>query len=314
MARKSPTAAPFESIEAWLSAHPNEEITAKERFAAIPPEVTHKISRSLTYSGAQALSTWQTVSTQLRIFQQSFATASISTDPRQYFANIGFFTTLASLFEDRLNAMYVHRSTVLYGSAYTEKNDMHLSIPSKAAVLRDAGDISADDRTACTEFTKWRNAIAHQAHYHNDLLCSEVYGAVHALFLTMQRMRARQKTVIRNELQRFPTLQEQQEKVQELCEQLTGATTRAFLHSQLGGGTGSKAPFRHGAPIYVVRNPRTSIVKLTDDKQTSFSSALQHLAGHQWHVPVFEQQNALVYTGIHAVTLRVSHRNAELTC
>lgn len=314
MARKPRTAAPFESIETWLAAHPNEEVTARERFTAIPPEIAHKISRSITYSGAQALNTWQTVSMQMKIFQQSASPASMNTDPRQYFANIGFFTTLASLFEDRLNAMYVHRSTVLYGSAYSEKNEIHQSIPAKAAVLRDAGDISADDRAACMEFTKWRNAIAHQAHYHNDLLCSEVYDAVHTLFLTMQRMRARQKTVIRNELLRFPTVEIQQEKTQELCAQLTGSTTRAFLHSQLGGGTGSKAPFRHGAPIYVVRSPHTSVVKLTDEKQSSVSSSLQNLAGHQWHVPVFEQHNALVYTGIHAVTLRVSNRVAELSC
>jgi hypothetical protein len=314
MPRKSTEAAPFDSIEGWLEAHPSDEVSAKERFAAIPAEVAANISRSLTYTGEQALTTWQTVSLQLKLFQQSFATATMSTDPRQYFANIGFFTTLASLFEDRLNAMYVHRSSTAFGAAYSEKNEMHVSIPAKAGFLRDAGDISADDRAACVDFTRWRNAIAHQAHYHNELLCSEVYGAVHALFLAMQRMRARQKTIIKNELKRFPTVDAQQAAVQLLCESLTGSTTRAYLHSQLGGGTGSKAPFRHGAPIYVVRSPRSSIVTVIDAKQQSHTTTCFALSGVQWQVPVFEQQNALVYTGIHTVTLHVNGRSTELVC
>lgn len=314
MPRKSTAAAPFDSIEGWLEAHPSDEVSATERFAAIPAEVAANISRSLTYTGEQALTTWQTVSLQLKLFQQSFATATMSTDPRQYFANIGFFTTLASLFEDRLNAMYVHRSSTAFGAAYSEKNEMHVSIPAKAGFLRDAGDISADDRAACVEFTRWRNAIAHQAHYHNDLLCSEVYGAVHALFLAMQRMRARQKTIVKNELKLFPTVEAQQAAVQLLCESLTGSTTRAYLHSQLGGGTGSKAPFRHGAPIYVVRSPRSSIVTVIDAKQQSHTTTCFALNGVQWQVPVFEQQNALVYTGIHTVTLHVNGRSTELVC
>jgi hypothetical protein len=314
MPRTPKNAAPFAAIETWLEGYGSDEVTAKEYFGSIPPELLKKISRKLTYSGVEALTTWQNVSVQLKRYQESFAAASMRTDPREYFANIGFFTTLASLFEDRLNSLFSHRSQLTFGTAYNEITESHASLPAKAGFLREYGDISAEDRSAILEYTKWRNAIAHQAHYHNDILCAELFSAVHALFLAMQRMRNRQKTIIKNELKRFPTVEAQQAAVQLLCESLTGSTTRAYLHSQLGGGTGSKAPFRHGAPIYVVRSPRSSIVTVIDAKQQSHSTTCFAFSGAQWQVPVFEQQNALVYTGIHTVTLHVNGRSTELVC
>jgi hypothetical protein len=314
MPRTPKNAAPFAAIETWLEGYGSDEVTAKEYFGSIPPELLKKVSRKLTYSGVEALTTWQNVSVQLKRYQESFASASMRTDPREYFANIGFFTTLASLFEDRLNSLFSHRSQLTFGAAYNEITESHASLPAKAGFLREYGDISAEDRSAILEYTKWRNAIAHQAHYHNDILCAELFSAVHALFLAMQRMRNRQKTIIKNETKLFPSREAQQSRVVAFCESLHGATTRAYLHSHLGCGVGTKAPFRHGEPLFVVRTTKSSRVMLYDGRQVAHTNTFYALNGSQWQVPVFEQQTTLVYTGIHAVTLHVNGRDVELVC
>jgi hypothetical protein len=314
MPRTPKDAAPFASIESWLEGYGSDDVTAKEHFGAIPPELTKKISRKLTYSGAEALTTWQNVSVQLKLYQESFASASMRTDPRQYFANIGFFTTLASLFEDRLNSLFSHRSQLTFGTAYNEETEVHASLPVKAGFLREYGDISAEDRSAILEYSKWRNAIAHQAHYHNDILCAELFSAVHALFLAMQRMRNRQKTILKNESKLFPSREAQRTAVVAFCDSLSGPTTRAFLHSHLGGGVGAKAPFRHGEPLYVVRTAKSPRVMLCEGRHVAHINTFYALNGSQWQVPVFEQQNTVVYTGVHAVTLHVVGRDVELVC
>lgn len=313
MARKAKTAAPFSSLDAWHTAHPREAPSSKEYFAAIPVAVQQQLSTKMTHSGAEALAVWQMVSVQLQVFQQSFNAVSLQNDPKQYFANVGFFTTLASLFEDRLNALYVARSKMVFGAAYSEATDSHASVTHKAQFLRDYDDIAGHDRQAIIEYAKWRNAIAHQAHYNSGILCTEVFAAMHALFEDMQRMRNRQKTVLRNELKHFPTLEAQQDAAQALAVSLTGATNRAFLHSQLGVGAGVRVPFRHGAPVFVVKTPGTTRITLVD-RIATHAVAWQTLHGKQWQVPIFEQRAALGYSGVHAVTLHVAGGRVELAC
>jgi hypothetical protein len=51
---------------------------------------------------------------------------------------------------------------------------------------------------------------------------------------------------------------------------------------------------------------------LYEGRHVAHSNTFYALNGSQWHVPVFEQQNTVVYTGVHAVTLHVVGRDIEL--
>lgn len=313
MARRKRGALPFQSIEEWHIAHPTDEIPAKDLFAVIPPAVVEQLSAKLTHSGPEALSVWQAVSVQLQVFRTMQKTASLQQNPNQFFANVGFFTTLASLFEDRLNALYVARSKMAFGSAYSEAADVYASVVGKAVFLREYGDIAAHDREAIHQYSKWRNAVAHQAHYNSGILCAEVFTAVDALFSTMQRMRNRQKTVLRTETKLFPTLDAQQSAVEAFCATLEGTVSRSLLAGTLGGSATQRVPFRHGAPVYVVKSAGATRVAVVDKQQTH-TAVWNALHGMQWQVPVFEQRKTLVYTGIHTVTLHVGGGRVELSC
>lgn len=310
MSPRKKTAAPFQTIDAWHNAYPSDTTPAADLFDVIPPAVRAELSTKSTHDGPEALAVWQTVSVQMMIFRENYRDASIQNNAQQFFANVGFFTTLASLFEDRLNALFVARSKMVFGAAYSESEAKHATVLAKSDFLRDYDDIAAEDERAMREYSAWRNAVAHQAHYNHKVLCAEVFTAVEALFLSMQRMRNRQKTILKNETKYFPTADDQWAAVGRHGETLTAAISRQNLHELFAGGTKLAAPFRHGAPIYVLKPSGATRIVLAR-RIKSHQDAWLALHGKQWQVPVFVNR---VYSGIHTVTLHMANGSVELAC
>ena len=278
----------FPTLTEWYALNPNGVNDALQKFNVIPDSLHQKLTHDITHTGDDALQVWQNVSQHLVLYQQHIATGVSVPAMNTYFTNIGVFTTLCAIFEDRLNSLFHYRCTHVFGNLMP-KNPRFVDIPRKAAFLCDYDDIDVNMREGLRKYAEWRNAIVHQIHYHDDVLQPVVFEAIYTLYQIAQRLRQRQKSVLTREKNKFPTHDVSTTQLIQLVQAAPRATVAQIdIHHVLGGGYDNLVPFRLGQPIYaVVNNANNALLQGPHVGNIDIWGALNS-ANRIWHnVPVF---------------------------
>jgi hypothetical protein len=244
---------PFPTVTDWYGIYPDGVINPGDVFAAIPTTLHNKLTKEIVHEGDTALHTWRTVSEQLNRYQAEQMNAPDGASATDYFARIGYFTTLCAIFEDRVNSLFWYRCKMVYGNHFPAKMKF-VEIFRKAIFLHDYDDIDADTLQTIETYGKWRNSIVHQAHYHAEILQPVVMNAIQTLYQVMVRMRGRQRTVLQKEDQLHKKADHRQRILGVVQHHQTASIAQKAIHHQIGGGFANLVPFRQGYPLYAVVN------------------------------------------------------------
>jgi len=253
MARPPKGTPHFPTVTDWYGIYPDGVVNPSDVFAAIPVTLHNKLTKEIVHEGDTALHTWRTVSEQLNQYRDEQTSAPNGTSATDYFARIGYFTTLCAIFEDRVNSLFWYRCKMVYGNHFPAKMKF-IEIFRKAIFLHDYDDIDTHTLQSIETYGKWRNSIVHQAHYHAEILQPVVMQAIQALYQVMVRMRGRQRTVLQKEDQLHKKGAHAQRIFDVVQNHQAEAIQQAALHHQVGGGFVNLVPFRQGQPLYAVVN------------------------------------------------------------
>ncbi|NBU63272.1 MAG: hypothetical protein EBS29_01990 [Chloroflexia bacterium] len=277
----------FPTVTDWYGIYPDGYRNPSESFTAIPMTLHNKLSKAIVHEGDTALQTWRTVSEQLNRYQDEQAAGAAGTSATDYFARIGYFTTLCAIFEDRVNSLFWYRCKMVYGKHFPAKMKF-IEIFRKAIFLHDYDDIDTNTLQAIETYGRWRNSIVHQAHYHNEILQPVVMNAIQTLYQVMVRMRGRQRTVLQKEDQLHKKGAHAQRIVDVVQHHATGLIQHTALHHQVGGGCVNLLPFRQGQPLYAVVNNVNNVH--LDDAHVGIHEVwfALHNQNAVWHdIPIF---------------------------
>jgi len=244
---------PFPTVTEWCTIYPDGINDPYDAFVAIPATLRNQLTKAIVHEGDNALKTWSMVSAQMSRYQNELAGGVDATSATNYFARIGYFTTLCAIFEDRVNSLFWYRCKMVYGK-YFPSNMRYIEIFRKAIFLHDYDDIDTNSLHAIETYGKWRNSIVHQAHYHSEILQPVVMEAIETLYQVMLRMRRRQRSVLKKEEELHTSADHVQRIVTVVQQYQPEIIQQVALHHHVGGGFVNLVPFRQGQPLYAIVN------------------------------------------------------------
>ena len=245
---------------------------------------------------------------------------------------VGATLLLCSMVEGRVRALYRQRHAMLHGlplpSAATEEQEYETArqsgrtlkhtradtweLAKVGRLLHAYGDIDALTAAEIEEFTKYRNALVHDAMYRLDQFQIPFIHALMEFYEDLTLIRQRLRTRLQNEMIVFPHGQSVRISMEV---RLAGISPHSFIPTEafiarFGASTALKAPFVHDQPrLFVVTvQPGIAYARVSEMEQAYHPSWAKPeiLVGQEFFV--FSQRNFRGMTGYRFLDARqVTH-------